>query len=280
MVSLHGRFVWYELHTTDAKAAAAFYTKVVGWGARDASQSDRSYTIFTVGQAAVSGLMTLSEEARERGATPCWIGYVGVDDVDAAAQRTKALGGAVNFPPTDIPNVSRFSVIADPHAAMLALVKWVDPGRAQQVQFGQPGRVGWHELLAGDSETAMAFYSALFDWRKGNAETGPMGTYQLFSVGGHNIGGMFNKPPMVPVPFWLYYFDVPDIDVAAERVKAAGGEIVEGPGPVPGGWILRAMDPQGAMFALMGARTSKAVGYFERSAPRNPSDQRSKRWSW
>ena len=33
-------------------------------------------------------------------------------------------------------------------------------------------------------------------------------------------------------------------------------------------------------FALMGARTSRAVGYFERSAPRDPSDPRSRRWSW
>jgi hypothetical protein len=49
---------------------------------------------------------------------------------------------------------------------------------------------------------------------------------------------------------------------------------------VPGGWILRATDPQGAMFALMGARASRAVGYFQRNAPRDPSNPRSRRWSW
>jgi predicted enzyme related to lactoylglutathione lyase len=107
-----------------------------------------------------------------------------------------------------------------------------------------------------------------------------MGTYQTFSVGGQTIGGMFSKPPMVPMPFWLYYFDVPDIDVAAERVKAGGGEIIEGPGQVPGGWIARCTDPQGAMFALMGARSNRSIGYFERVAPRNPSDPKSRRWSW
>jgi uncharacterized protein len=85
---------------------------------------------------------------------------------------------------------------------------------------------------------------------------------------------------MVPVPFWLYYFDVPDIDVAAERVKAHGGRIIEGPGEVPGGWIVRCTDPQGAMFALMGMRSNKAVGYFERVTPRDPFDPRSRRWSW
>jgi predicted enzyme related to lactoylglutathione lyase len=280
VVNLHGRFVWYELHTTDVAAAAAFYTQVVGWGTRDVSMPGRAYNVFTVGAAPVTGLMTLSDDARRRGAAPSWIGYVAVNDVDAATALTRKLGGAVQLDPTDVANFSRFSVIADPQAAMLALIKLHDPDQEQPAELGQPGRVGWHELLAADWKKASAFYRTLFDWRRGNAETGPMGTYQLFSVGGQTIGGMFTKPDTVPVPFWLYYFDVPDIDVAAERIKTAGGEIVEGPGAVPGGWILRATDPQGAVFALMGARVSRAVGYFERSTPRDPSSPRGRRWSW
>ena len=35
MVDYRGRFVWYELMTTDMEAAKAFYTKVVGWGTQD-----------------------------------------------------------------------------------------------------------------------------------------------------------------------------------------------------------------------------------------------------
>jgi uncharacterized protein len=280
VVDLHGRFVWYELHTTDVEGAAAFYTEVVGWGTRDLSMPGRAYKVFTVGAASVTGLMTLSDEARRRGAMPSWIGYVGVNDVDAASELTKKLGGAVQFGPTDVANFSRFAVVTDPQAAMLALIKLQDPEQERPAEFGQPGRVGWHELLAADWEQACAFYGTLFDWHKGKAEGGPMGTYQLFSIGGRTIGGMFTKPPTVPVPFWLYYFDVPDIDVAAERIKAAGGEIVEGPAAVPGGWILRATDPQGAVFALMGARVGRAVGYFERTAPRGPSSPRSRRWSW
>lgn len=33
MAVSQGRFVWYELMTTDTAAAKAFYGKVVGWGA-------------------------------------------------------------------------------------------------------------------------------------------------------------------------------------------------------------------------------------------------------
>ena len=50
MVGSHGHFVWYELMTTDVKAAAAFYAKVVGWGTRDMSMPGRAYVMFTVGE--------------------------------------------------------------------------------------------------------------------------------------------------------------------------------------------------------------------------------------
>ena len=92
-----------------------------------------------------------------------------------------------------------------------------------------------------------------------------MGTYQLFSVAGQTIGGMFNKPAAVPVPFWLYYFNTADIDEAMKRVKAARGQILDPPIEIPGGrWILQCTDPQGAMFALVGMRRHHGLGYFER----------------
>jgi uncharacterized protein len=276
MVNSHGHFLWYELMTTDMEAARAFYTKVMGWHTQDASMPGMAYTLFTVGGASVGGLMGLPEGARKTGAEPRWLGYVGVNDVDATAERIKQLGGAVYVLPTDIPNISRFSVVADPQMATLALVKWLNPGHEQPAALGEPGRVGWHELLAADCGKAFAFYHALFDWQKAEADIDPAGMYQPFSAGGQTIGGMFTKPPTVPVPFWLYYFNTSDIDAAVERVKAGGGAILEGPVEVPGGGrVARCTDPQGAMFALTGKRSDKAIGYFDRAASRNPSGGRS-----
>jgi predicted enzyme related to lactoylglutathione lyase len=276
MPDSHGRFVWYELATTDMEAAKAFYAAVVGWGAQDASMAGRGYTLFTVGGVAVSGLMSLPEEARNSGFRPSWLGYVGVDDVDATAKRLKELGGAVYVPPTDIPNISRFAVAADPQMAMFALFKWLSPGHEEPVQLSAAGRVGWHELLAVDWEKAWAFYRELFGWQKANADAGAMGTYQLFSAGGEAIGGMFTKPSTVPatVPasFWLYYFNIGDIDVAMRRVKAGGGNILDGPIEVPGDrWIVQCTDPQGALFALMGKRSHSGIGYFAPAPSRNRS---------
>src|SRR4029450_4599398 len=114
MLNSQGRFVWYELMTTDMDAAKAFYAEVVGWATQDASKPGMAYTLFTPGGTPVSGLMGLSEDARKLGLRPSWLGYVGVNDVDATADRIKELGGAVDVPPTDIANISRVSVAGDP----------------------------------------------------------------------------------------------------------------------------------------------------------------------
>ena len=281
MADSHGRFVWYELMTTDMDAAKAFYTKVVGWGTEDASMPGMAYTLFTVAGASVSGLMGLPEDAKKIGEKPSWIGYVAVEDVDATADRIKRLGGAVHVPPQDILNISRFSVVADPQMATLALLQWLRPRRERPAELSAPGRIRWHELLAADWEKAFAFYGEIFGWQKADADIDAMGAYQRFSAGGQTIGGMFTKPPTVPIPFWLFYFNVGDIDAAAKRVKASGGEILNGPMEVSdGSWIVECMDPQRARFALVGKRSPNPIGYFERVAPRDPSDPRGRRWSW
>jgi uncharacterized protein len=281
MVNSHGRFLWYELRTTNTEAAKAFYAKVVGWGTQDVSMPGMPYILFTVAGSSVSGLMRLPEDAKKLGEKPSWIGYVGVADVDATADRIKRLGGAVHVPPRNILNVSRFSVVADPQMATLALLQWLLPRREQPAELSAPGHIRWHELFAADWEKAFTFYHELFGWQKANPDSDAMGAYQLFSAGGQRIGGMFTKPPSVPVPFWLYYFNVGDIDAAAKRVKAAGGQVLEGPLEVSGDdWIVQCTDPQGAMFALVGTRKHKPIGYFERATSGGPSAPGSRRWSW
>lgn len=265
MVNLHGHFVWYELMTTNVEAAKTFYASVLGWSTRNISMPGSAYSLFTVGDSPVTGLMNLPEPATRLGVTPHWIGYVAVDDVDVAVERLKQLGGAVHVPPTDIPNVSRFSVVADPQTATLALVKGMKPTKEQPAASDELGHVGWHELLAADWETAFAFYSDLFGWQKADSHIGAMGTYQRFSVGGETIGGMFAKPATLPIPFWLYYFNIGNIEAAAKRVEAHGGQILYGPVTVPGGGrIVHCTDPQGAIFALLDRR--KAIGYFTPAA--------------
>ncbi|HXW71595.1 MAG TPA: VOC family protein [Methylocella sp.] len=263
MAGSDGRFVWYELMTTDIEAAKTFYADVIGWGTRGASMPGFPYSLFTATNVPVTGLMNLPDEARRAGIAPHWMGYVGVDDVDATVARIKQLGGAVRVPPMDVPGISRFSVIADPQMATLALIRGLKPRQGESIEPGTPGRVGWHELFAADWEKVFAFYSELFGWQKTQSHVGAMGTYQQFSAASETIGGMFTKPPALALPFWLYYFNIDNVEAVVRRVEAAGGEILYGPATVPGGaWIVHCMDPQGAIFGLLDRRRRKPLGYY------------------
>jgi uncharacterized protein len=265
MPDTRGAFVWYELMTTDIETAGAFYANVVGWSARDASAPGMPYTLLLAGEISVGGLMNLPEGATQAGGKPYWLGYVHVGDVDAATARVARLGGAVYVPPTDIPDIGRFSIVADRQKAIFALLTWVEPRQEPPSALRGRGRVSWHELFADDCDQALAFYGDLFGWRKTIAKSGTLGTYQLFASQEQTIGGILTKPPTLPAPFWLHYFNVGDLDAAASRVSAGGGQIINGPRQAPDGtWIIQCTDPQDAIFALVGKRSS--VGLLERIA--------------
>ena len=246
-------FVWYELMTSDDEAAAAFYRQVIGWQTADAGMPGMRYTLLSAGGAVIAGLMTLPQTARDAGARPGWVGYISVADVDAMALRLQQAGGKLVRPAEDIPGVGRFAVVADPHGASFDLFRGNDDEQPPQPPMGTPGTVGWHELVAGDLDSAWAFYSSLFGWTQDAAmDMGAMGTYQMFAAGGEAIGGMMSKPPQVPQPGWLYYFNVGSIDAALASVTAGGGQVLNGPTEVPGPmWTLQCLDPQGVAFALV-----------------------------
>src|ERR1044072_6926997 len=97
-------FVWYELMTSDAKAAETFYSKAVGWKTQDSGQAGMNYTLLLAGEPPIAGLMTLPKEAGDAGARPGLVGCVGVNDVDAYAARLTKAGRAVHVAPTQFPN--------------------------------------------------------------------------------------------------------------------------------------------------------------------------------
>ncbi|HVE21315.1 MAG TPA: VOC family protein [Acidocella sp.] len=253
MSESHGKFVWYELLTTDPAKAATFYSAVIGWEAKDASIPGVPYTLLSINGESAAGLMEMPETLRATGAKPLWLGYVGVDDVDKIAALATAKGAVVHKGPADIPNVGRFAVLTDPQGALFALFKSHGGESASLPQLRNPGHGGWHELIAANAQDAFAFYSSLFGWTKAEAiDMGPMGSYQLFAHNGVPIGGMMTCPQAQAPTGWTYYFNVRDIKDTLTRINASGGTVQMGPQEVPGGsWIIQGLDPQGGRFAVV-----------------------------
>ncbi len=253
MTNPHGTHLWYELLTTDVAAAADFYGKVIGWTASSFPHAapDAPYTILSAGSEGVGGMM---KNPMPTGAV--WLGYVGVDDVDATLARLTKLGGKIHKPAWNLEGVGRMAFVADPQGAGFYVMRGASEQDSKAFAPMTDGHCAWNELYAADPDAALAFYASMFGWERGDAmPMGELGDYTFINHGGAMIGAVMRKPPDAPAVTWNYYFRVSGIDAATERIKAAGGTVLAGPQEVPGDeWVVNALDPQGAAFGLVGSR--------------------------
>jgi len=259
MGTLQGSWIWYELMTPDPVGAKAFYDAVVGWTMQPGSPETGGYGFIANADGGMTGgVLTLSPEMAEHGARPCWLGYLGVDDVDASVAAITTAGGKCLMPAWDIPMTGRVAMVADPDAApFYIMTPTPPPGGGENTCFSalpNPGRCGWNELLAGNFDQTLAFYTGQFGWSLPEAmDMGAMGKYQFIAHDGIQVGAIMPVMPQSPRPCWNHYFWVPSIAAAQSAIAAGGGQVINGPMEVPGGdWIVQGIDPQGAMFSLVG----------------------------
>jgi len=123
-----GTFCWDELATTDPKAAGAFYEAVFGWKPHSVDMGGgMTYTLFhrpgtkgmDGGPIGAGGMMKSPEGVPHS----FWLAYVAVESADRSSAQAAKLGGKVMVPPTDIPNVGRFSCWSDPQGAAIAVLQ-------------------------------------------------------------------------------------------------------------------------------------------------------------
>lgn len=263
MTNRHGDFVWYELMADDAPAAAVFYGDILGWQSADSGQKAVDYRILTARDSdtgeenAVGGILQLTAEMKQCSSRPLWVGYVAVEDVDTCVERVTQTGGGVMMSGTDISSVGRIAKVTDPQGASFCIMRGLSDEPSLAFAFDRPriGHCAWNELSTTDPSAALPFYGELFGWTKdGEMPLGDMGAYEFLRHAGV-FGAMMQKPVDMPVPIWVYYFRVPDIDVAVEKTVSRGGQVMFGPDEIPGGeFVIKALDPQGALFALIGRR--------------------------
>lgn len=259
MGNKHGDWIWYELMTGDAEAAAAFYGPILGWTVQPPMPGGMDYRAIQAADGdLIGGVMPLTAEMTGNGARPCWLGYIAVDDTDACVAATEKAGGKALMKAFDIPNVGRIAMLADPQGVPFYIMTPATKdgtSRAFSMDMPRPGHCAWNELATTDQKGAHAYYQGQFGWvQDGAMDMGPMGSYDFIRHGAV-LGAIAPKPPQMPVAAWTFYFRVVDITAAAAQVKAGGGTVMLEPMEVPGGdFILQGLDPQGAAFALVGKK--------------------------
>jgi predicted enzyme related to lactoylglutathione lyase len=263
MANPPGSFIWYELLTTDSNAAAKFYSSVVGWkiaGRADPKEDGRDYrTIGRSDGGSAGGLFQLTADMLKHGAKPTWLGYLHVNDVDAAVAAIEADGGK-KLMKMDLP-VGQIAMVTDPMGTPFYVMSPIPPpGKPDAVSdvFDPKAeqRVRWNELQSPDLARAKTFYAKHFGFEFNEVmPMGAMGDYCFVDHGGLRLGAIMQKPEQSPIASWLFYFGAPSAAAAKRAIEAGGGKITNGPHQVPGGdWIVTATDPQGAPFGVVSSQ--------------------------
>ncbi len=244
-MSVHGKFVWHDLMTPKPEDAKRFYGELFGWRIWKGEHGE--YLHISVGERDIGGIM----EAKPPQPT-AWLAYVAADKVDDAVARATAAGGRVFVPPTDIPHVGRFAVVADPRGAVYAPFQSLH-GIPDEERTPGNGEFCWDELLTDDPQASLAFHEKVWGWTHDAMEMPGFGTYHVLKRGTHNVGGLMKSPPGgPPMAYWLSYVAVASTDDTVARAKKLGGAVHAPPMDIPNvGRFAVLADNTGATFAIL-----------------------------
>lgn len=120
-----GDWIWAELFVNQPDVAATFYRNVFGYEVTSgAAEEKKTHFVLSAGGFARAGISLLpaKEDAR-----PAWLGFVRVENADAAATRASGLGGRVLLVPQVSHLGTRFSIIADPTGGAVAVIEFEGP---------------------------------------------------------------------------------------------------------------------------------------------------------
>lgn len=245
---------WVDIGSPDPQGAADFYGALFGWDAPEGPPDAGGYRVAMVGDRAVAGI-----GEQQNPGPPVWATYIAVENADEAAAKVLTAGGHVLVPAIDVLDAGRMAVFTDPVGAVFSV--WQAGTHPGAELVNEPGTWSWSELLTTDVEASKGFYGDVFGWGAETHGAGPMGAYTEWQVHGRTVGGMMQKPPMLPAevpPFWAVYFAVADTDAAVARVADLGGSVVMPPTDIEPGRFATVTDPFGAAFSVIALSPERA----------------------
>ncbi|MCM1969106.1 VOC family protein [Streptomyces sp. NPDC002812] len=109
----------------------------------------------------------------------------------------------------------------------------------------------WVDASLPDVEAGKRFYGELFGWTFSEGAGPEYGHYTQAYSRGRNVAALAPKPDGRMPTVWGIYLYTTDAYACAQRIRAAGGQMVMDPMPVgPYGTAAMAADPGGAVFGL------------------------------
>lgn len=218
-----GKFIWFDLVTSDLAAAQRFYGAVFGWQFRVIGQSPESYTVVEHAGRPIAGMF---ERAAPAGAlrTARWLSLMSVADPAKVVRYVEEHGGTLVVPPASFGGRGTHALFRDPQGAIFGVLRsrTGDPPDTPVAD----GDFFWLDLLTTDPAAASQFYRDLAGYDVQTRDVNPNVKRVVLSAGGYARAGIAGLPPSVKQPGWLPYILVNDIDSTLAKVRTAGGRVL------------------------------------------------------
>ncbi len=240
-----GKFVWFDLVTGDPRAAQVFYGKVFGWSFEPVP-AGADYSLIAAGGRPIGGVFQPVGARGEVGTR--WLGFVSVEDIDAALSRLEEIGFAVLLPATDVPGRGTQAIVRDPQGAVFGLMRSAAGDPADE-----PVGIGeffWVDLYTPDAAAAAAAYA-----RMGFSATPAgegLGERVLLASNGYARAGITPLPADADKAGWLPYVQVESVADTVAEAEAAGGKVMLPPdSQVLDGNVAVIGDPLGGVIGII-----------------------------
>ena len=249
---LHGKWVWFELTTSDVDAAKAFYGELLGWKVEARDMNGMTMNAIKNGDKEIGLIQALPADAKKNKMSPLWMGYISVPDVDAAVTAATGAGAKVTMPAMDMAPVGRFATLTDPSGAMFGVVKTLESDEADHVPA--IGEFVWMEHQGKDAKKvaeAAAFYAKVAGYEIGSMKAGKV-DYTLGKAAGVDRMGFAKAAKSAWAGKFAPYVMVADVDATVKLATKLKAKVVAKASDMPNvGRIAMLADPQGALFAVM-----------------------------
>ncbi|MGW7575831.1 VOC family protein [Streptomyces sp. NPDC054765] len=241
-----GTPTWIDLGVPDLDRAMEFYRALFGWEYEERSAATGPFTLCLLRGRRVAALRPVS--ATDAEGESWWHVHLATDDCDGTAERIVVSGGTVLAPPTDVADLGRTAVVADPVGARFSL--WQGRTLPGCELVNEPGTLVRNDLASPDPGPARRFYATVFDFTlDGNDDLPGFDFTFLRRPDGHEVGGIFGEPAAT-ASRWQTVFEVADTDELAARAIAAGGTAAT-PEDAPYGRMAAITDPFGTAFSVI-----------------------------
>lgn len=250
--AIPGKFVWFDLATSDTAASQRFYGKVFGWEFQPLRGTQERYAVIRNEGRSIGGVFRPAPPPQgAAGPAPTgarWLSVASVADMDRTVAAMTAGGAQVLVPPSVVDGMGSRALLRDSQGAIVGLLQSSSGDRMDAPV--ETGEFFWVDLYARDPAAAARAYQQLGYEVSSDEVSGD--DRLLLSAKGYARAGILRLPPDGREPGWLPYVQVDDVPATLARVRAAGGKVLREPDPaILGGQLAVFADPLGGVLGIL-----------------------------